>query len=136
MTLLADVGTESVAENHLDGGLDCGDEASERGGAANDAEAAGSTVSAGGSLGFVLYERTERTRSLYEAVGRGRVDRAALVCGAEGGISPAELERLCDAGFVPLHFKTNILRCETAALYGIAALQSALAEGDIWQCKE
>ena len=92
--------------------------------------------SAGGSLGFVLYERTERTRSLYEAVGRGRIDRAALVCGAEGGISPAELEALCDAGFVPLHFKTNILRCETAALYGIAALQSALAEGDIWQCKE
>ena len=27
-------------------------------------------------------------------------------------------------GFLPVHFETNILRCETAALYGIAVMQS------------
>ncbi|WP_315329486.1 16S rRNA (uracil(1498)-N(3))-methyltransferase, partial [Treponema socranskii] len=35
---------------------------------------------------------------------------------------------LRNAGFTPVHFAGNILRCETAALYGIAALQTALAE--------
>ena len=89
------------------------------------------------ALACVLSERTERTRALHEAVRvttSGAVLRAvALVCGAEGGISPQELERLAAAGFVPVHFKTNILRCETAALYGIAALQSAVSERDVWQ---
>jgi 16S rRNA (uracil1498-N3)-methyltransferase len=27
-------------------------------------------------------------------------------------------------GFVSVHFETNILRCETAALYGIASIQT------------
>ena len=89
------------------------------------------------ALACVLSERTECTRALHEAVRvttSGAVLRAvALVCGAEGGISPQELERLAAAGFVPVHFKTNILRCETAALYGIAALQSAVSERDVWQ---
>ncbi|MCR5724873.1 MAG: 16S rRNA (uracil(1498)-N(3))-methyltransferase [Treponema sp.] len=96
-----------------------------------------------GACGFVLYERTEQTLPLYTAISRaqnrapdGVIRHVALVCGAEGGISPAELNRLVQEGFVPIHFKTNILRCETAALYGIAALQTALAEGDVWQCRE
>lgn len=99
----------------------------------------GSKAHAGAaSLACVLYERTECTQPLHAAVraataGGAQVHSAALVCGAEGGISPAELARLCDAGFVPVHFKTNILRCETAALYGIAALQTALSEEESWQ---
>ena len=28
--------------------------------------------------------------------------------------------------FEPIHFAVNILRCETAALYGIAAVQSEI----------
>ena len=102
------------------------------------------------ALGLVLYERTEQTKPLHAAVAQALHltaqhapdDRhptaltAALVCGAEGGISPAELTQLITAHFVPIHFKTNILRCETAALYGIAALQTAVSEGKLWQCKE
>ena len=84
----------------------------------------------------VLYERTEDTLPLHTAIAGRKIRRAALAVGAEGGISPAEIDLLKDGGFVPVHFKTNILRCETAALYGIAALQNAIAEQETWQCKE
>ncbi len=51
----------------------------------------------------------------------------AIVCGNEGGISPQELELLVKKGlFYPIHFSVNILRCETAALYGIAAVQTGI----------
>ena len=46
--------------------------------------------------------------------------------GSEGGISPEEYELLLSRGFKAVHFNTNILRCETAALYAAAAIQSAL----------
>ncbi|MBQ7158172.1 MAG: RsmE family RNA methyltransferase [Treponema sp.] len=84
----------------------------------------------------VLYERTEETVPLHKAVAGKEIQRAALAVGAEGGISPEEIVLLRQGGFVPVHFKTNILRCETAALYGIAALQNAITEHEIWQCKE
>ena len=60
----------------------------------------------------------------------------AVMVGAEGGISPSELERAKDSGFIPVHLETNILRCETAALYGLATLQNAVMESDIWKLKE
>lgn len=97
------------------------------------------------SFAVVLYERTEKTRGLYEAFyekkaaalksGTALADIAIMV-GAEGGISPAELEMAVNAGFIPVHFETNILRCETAALYGIAALQSMVLENEAWKLKE
>ncbi|MBP5463703.1 MAG: RNA methyltransferase, partial [Treponema sp.] len=60
----------------------------------------------------------------------------AVMVGAEGGISPSELERAKDSGFIPVHLETNILRCETAALYGLAVLQNAVVESDLWKLKE
>ncbi len=82
------------------------------------------------SFACVLYERTELTKALQPSIleieKSAGVKKMALVCGAEGGISPDEIEKLAKAGVVPLHFETNILRCETAALYGIAALQTAV----------
>ncbi len=84
----------------------------------------------------VLYERREDTETLHRAVCKKEIRCAALAVGAEGGISPEEIALLRQGGFVPVHFKTNILRCETAALYGIAALQNAITERGIWQCKE
>lgn len=83
------------------------------------------------SVGCVLYERNEFTTSLKQAFAEkeaGNIKKCAVVCGAEGGISPEEIKDLIKAGFKPIHFKTNILRCETAALYGIAALQNFIAE--------
>jgi len=52
--------------------------------------------------------------------------KIGIACGSEGGISPDEIDFLEKKGlFIPLHFSVNILRCETAALYGIAAVQLA-----------
>ncbi|HBG65107.1 MAG TPA: hypothetical protein DDW78_01385 [Treponema sp.] len=89
---------------------------------------------------LVLYEQTKGTMPLHAAVAErfsaGSAEAAALMVGAEGGISPEELDCARAYGFVPVHFETNILRCETAALYGIAALQTALVEKNIWQYKK
>ena len=56
-----------------------------------------------------------------------------LAIGAEGGISPAEAAVLREAAFQTVHFKTNVLRAETAALYAIAAAQTTINEADQWQ---
>ena len=79
------------------------------------------------SAAVVLSERNDFCVPLSNAAFAG-VTCAALAVGCEGGISPDETAALRDAGFIPIHFAGNILRCETAALYGIAALQTALAE--------
>lgn len=96
----------------------------------------GQTGAEGESFAAVLYERNEETVALHRAVAGKNIRTAALAVGAEGGISPAEVSLLRQGGFVPVHFKTNILRCETAALYGIATLQNAITEHDIWQLIE
>ena len=79
------------------------------------------------SAAVVLSERNDFCAALSDAVFTG-VTCAAIAVGSEGGISPDEMAALRNAGFTPVHFAGNILRCETAALYGIAALQTALAE--------
>lgn len=85
----------------------------------------------GENVALVLWERNERTRRLTDVLSKN-VRRVAIAVGCEGGISPAEIEQLEKDGFAPIHFAGNILRCETAALYGIAAVQSMLGEmGDL-----
>ncbi|MBQ1629358.1 MAG: 16S rRNA (uracil(1498)-N(3))-methyltransferase [Treponema sp.] len=79
------------------------------------------------SSAVVLWERNENTRRLKEILTSETV-RVAVAVGCEGGISPDEVEVLVQGGFVPVHFAGNILRCETAAVYGIAAVQSMLGE--------
>lgn len=80
------------------------------------------------TLAVVLYERTENTKSLENlAKGGKNLKKVALVVGSEGGISPEEIKILIKNGFNPIHFETNILRCETAALYGIAVVQSLVS---------
>ena len=59
--------------------------------------------------------------------------RIMLAIGAEGGISPAETTMLAAAGFKTIHFNTNVLRAETAALYAVAAMQTIRNEADQWQ---
>ena len=79
----------------------------------------------GDAAGYVLSERT-----VEESFGRFKDKPPAavcIVCGNEGGISPDELELLTKKALLyPVHFSVNILRCETAALYGIAAVQTAI----------
>ena len=89
------------------------------------------------SLAVVLYEQTAGTMQLHRVIKQmPMVKSAAVAVGAEGGISPEEIELMQKGGFISVHFATNILRCETAAIYGIAALQTALMEKNIWQSKE
>ena len=93
------------------------------------------------AAGFVLSERAVDNggRAVAEAVagpfpstssGQAKLrdpGTVSIFCGNEGGISPDELELLTKKALLrPLHFSVNILRCETAALYGIAVVQSAI----------
>ena len=77
------------------------------------------------SAGFVLSER-DVVREPHQSPATPTI--VSIVCGNEGGISPQELELLVKKGlFCPIHFSVNILRCETAALYGIAAIQTTIS---------
>ena len=83
------------------------------------------------SVAFVLSERDDCSGNLRAGVqkagGLEKIKRAAIAVGSEGGISPEEVKLLEEKGlFLPVHFAVNILRCETAALYGIAAVQSEI----------
>ena len=85
------------------------------------------------TAGFVLSERTvpehvEGPLKGGASTGSATPRAVAIFCGNEGGISPDELELLVKKALLcPVHFSVNILRCETAALYGIAAIQTAIS---------
>lgn len=84
----------------------------------------------------VLYEQCEGTVTTHGAFADNiGIEKTAVFVGAEGGISPGEIEVMKNSGIHPVHFATNILRCETAALYGLAAVQSTLMEKELWQFK-
>ncbi|MDR2619401.1 MAG: 16S rRNA (uracil(1498)-N(3))-methyltransferase [Treponema sp.] len=55
-----------------------------------------------------------------------------LAVGPEGGFSPAEAGRFAASGFKPLTMGNTILRTETAALYGAAAIRIILLESASW----
>jgi 16S rRNA (uracil1498-N3)-methyltransferase len=59
-------------------------------------------------------------------------DFVALAVGPEGGFSPGEVSLLMKAGFKPLLMGDTILRTETAALYGTAAIRIILLENEAW----
>ena len=97
------------------------------------------------SAAFMLCEKPEgngSSCSLFSRIGEavqkagGPLQRIALAVGCEGGISPGERILFEQSGFMPIHFKTNILRTETAALYGLAAVQSAVTEYEEWKLNE
>jgi 16S rRNA (uracil1498-N3)-methyltransferase len=56
----------------------------------------------------------------------------ALAVGPEGGFSPREVSLFMAAGFRPLLMGNTILRTETAALYGTAAIRIILLESKAW----
>lgn len=84
----------------------------------------------------VLWERSNDTKSLHKVFSGNKIDIAAVAAGSEGGISSDEIELMKEYGFIPVHFAVNILRCETAALYGIAAVQSAVLEKESWEFRK
>lgn len=81
----------------------------------------------GDVCGFILDEEPAAGKTcLADAAGK-KIRVAAVAVGSEGGMSPEEKELFCQAGFQLLHFRTNVLRTETAALYGIAVIQQTLS---------
>jgi 16S rRNA (uracil1498-N3)-methyltransferase len=58
-----------------------------------------------------------------------------LAVGPEGGFSSAEAAQFSAAGFMPLLMGNTILRTETAALYGAAAVRTILLERAAWAPK-
>lgn len=80
------------------------------------------------SVAFVLSERDDCEGNLKTIIeNRKEIKKVAIAVGSEGGVSPDEVTALQEkALFHPIHFAVNILRCETAALYGIAAVQSSI----------
>ena len=78
-------------------------------------------------LGLVLHQTrlSENQSDLFSCV-RGFNGCTALVVGPEGGLEEDECMMLLDAGFKAVLLKTNILRCETASIYAIGAVQTIL----------
>ena len=51
-----------------------------------------------------------------------------LLIGPEGGLSPVEIERATNAGFIALSMGPRVLRTETAAIAALAVLQARLGD--------
>lgn len=62
-------------------------------------------------------------------LGTARSDRAILVVGPEGGLTPEELDAVASAGFELADLGPLTLRTETAALVGAARLLTPRAQG-------
>lgn len=92
------------------------------------------------SVLVALYERNEDSRTMietvFEKIKNAEVKFGVIAVGSEGGISPSEIQLLKNSGFTTVHFDANIMRCETASLYGMACLQTAIREGTKWLSKE
>ncbi|HHU36019.1 MAG TPA: 16S rRNA (uracil(1498)-N(3))-methyltransferase [Treponema sp.] len=91
-------------------------------------------ASAGNACSLLFTEAPLALKSIHQYLVNGATT-VALVNGPEGGLSAEEAEALNVEGFLPVHLKTNILRAETCALYGVAAVQNALTELESWQLK-
>ena len=79
------------------------------------------------SCSIVFTENLLASNSLHHYLS-SKPEITAVAIGAEGGFSPDEIKKLSEESFLSYHFNTNILRAETATLYGIATVQSILSE--------
>ena len=86
------------------------------------------------SVGIVLHQEPLVKGSFHDylCINPGFV---ALAVGPEGGFSPKEVSLFLAAGFRPICMGNTVLRTETAALYGTAALRIILLENESWTPK-
>ncbi len=115
---------DCFAEENKPCGEVAGDEASAESSVCAEPENVSLTEKKPCAVAFSLWERSEKSVRMDKIIRGKNIQKAALCVGCEGGISPSEIEELYEGGFLPVHFEGNILRCETASLYGIAALQT------------
>ncbi len=59
-------------------------------------------------------------------------EEIAIIVGPEGGLSPRETEFLMEHHAEPLYLGNRVLRAETAALYGLAAVATIIRERAKW----
>ena len=78
-------------------------------------------------LGIVLHQvrLSENQSDLFSCL-KDFDGTVAIVVGPEGGLEEEECTLLLDGGFKAVTLKTNILRCETASIYAIGAVQTIL----------
>jgi 16S rRNA (uracil1498-N3)-methyltransferase len=87
-----------------------------------------------GGVGILLHQDPLDKGSFHDYL-YNSPEFAALAVGPEGGFSPGEAARFMAAGFKPLVMGNTILRTETAALYGAAAIRIILLEISSWALK-
>jgi len=61
------------------------------------------------------------------------IEDLAIMIGPEGGLSSKETLKLLDCGGKPIYLGERVLRAETAAIYGIAAVSTIIRERTEWQ---
>ncbi|MDR0641562.1 MAG: RsmE family RNA methyltransferase [Treponema sp.] len=83
----------------------------------------------GGAEVSPLFPLVKASLHRYLSIAPGVV---VLAVGPEGGFSPAEVLRFMAAGFRPFTIGNTVLRTETAALYGAAAVRVILLERGSW----
>ncbi|MDR2069500.1 MAG: 16S rRNA (uracil(1498)-N(3))-methyltransferase [Spirochaetaceae bacterium] len=85
----------------------------------------------GKTLGLLFHQTPLEQKSLHEYLSV-EPEMAVLAIGPEGGFSPGEVSRFLEADFRPLTIGDTVLRTETAALYGAAAVRIILLERASW----
>ena len=88
-----------------------------------------------GVLGLFFHHLPLEQASLHSYLDK-KAQIVVLVIGPEGGFSNAEAARFLEAGFRPLTIGDTVLRTETAALYGAAAIRTILLERNSWELKQ
>jgi 16S rRNA (uracil1498-N3)-methyltransferase len=84
-----------------------------------------------GALGLLLHQDPLEQGTLHGYL-RPVPEFIALAVGPEGGFSPGEVSRFLAAGFKAIILGNTVLRTETAALYGAAAVRIILLENAAW----
>jgi 16S rRNA (uracil1498-N3)-methyltransferase len=84
---------------------------------------------------YLLHEMPQKEQKGVFAL-KKKYTVVCLAVGTEGGISETELQKLLQNGFEVLHFNTNVMRVDTACLYGLAVIQHALTEFSSWHAQE
>lgn len=84
---------------------------------------------------YLLHEMPQKNQKGVFAL-KKKCTRVCLAVGTEGGISESELQKLLQNDFEVLHFNTNVMRVDTACLYGLAVIQHALTEFASWHTQE
>jgi 16S rRNA (uracil1498-N3)-methyltransferase len=82
-------------------------------------------------LGILLHQDPLEKGSFHDYLCKDP-DFVAMAVGPEGGFSPKEVKRFISVGWKPLLLGNTILRTETAALYGTAAIRIILLESETW----